>query len=66
MQYSALLGGFAIVLENGRGGFVSASTSKFEPQVCNIYARNFDIFLTSSLVVTYYQLAYIEKCDDSN
>ena len=33
MQYSALLGGFAIVLENGRGGFLSASTSKFEPQV---------------------------------
>ena len=36
MQYSALLGGFAIVLENGRGGFLSASTAKFEPQV-NIY-----------------------------
>ncbi|CAB3979448.1 RAB6A-GEF complex partner 1-like [Paramuricea clavata] len=41
MQYSALLGGFAIVLENGRGGFLSASTSKFEPQdVLAIWARD--------------------------
>ena len=37
MQYSALLGGFAIVLENGRGGFLSASTSKFEPQVTSAF-----------------------------
>ncbi|XP_028401796.1 RAB6A-GEF complex partner protein 1-like [Dendronephthya gigantea] len=41
MQYSALLGGFAIVLRNGRGGFLSASTSKFEPQdVLAIWARD--------------------------
>ena len=46
MQYSALLGGFAIVLENGRGGFLSASTSKFEPQVSSVlYAENIKMVL---------------------
>ena len=33
MEYSPLLGGFAIVLADGRGGFLSASTARFDPQV---------------------------------
>lgn len=33
MEYSPLLGGFAVVLADGRGGFVSAETSNFEPAV---------------------------------
>ena len=41
MQYSALLGGFAIVMANGRGGFLSASNARFEPEV--IYFCNMNI-----------------------
>jgi hypothetical protein len=34
------------VLENGRGGFLSASTSKFEPQVSSVlYAENIKMVL---------------------
>mgnify|MGYP001800163633 CR=1 FL=1 len=33
MQYSPLLGGFAVVLADGRGGFLSASTASFESSV---------------------------------
>ena len=32
-QYSPLLGGFAVVLSNGRAAFITASTLKFEPMV---------------------------------
>jgi len=38
MEYSPLLGGFAVVLADGRGGFLSADTANFECSVsviCN-------------------------------
>ena len=33
MEYSPLLGGFAVVLADGRGGFLSANTANFECSV---------------------------------
>ena len=33
MEYSPLLGGFAVVLADGRGGFLSADTASFECSV---------------------------------
>jgi len=33
MEYSPLLGGFAVVLADGRGGFLSADTANFECSV---------------------------------
>ena len=32
-QYSPLIGGFAIVLSNGRSAFMTANTLKFDPAV---------------------------------
>ena len=34
-EYSPLLGGFSMVLSDGRAAFITASTLKFEPLVCN-------------------------------
>ena len=36
MEYSPLLGGFAVVLADGRGGFLSAETANFECSVSMI------------------------------
>ena len=36
MEYSPLLGGFAVVLADGRGGFLSADTASFECSVSMI------------------------------
>ena len=33
IEYSPLLGGFSIVLSDGRAAFITASTLKFEPLV---------------------------------
>ena len=33
LQYSLLLGGFAVVLSNGKAAFLTANTLKFEPTV---------------------------------
>jgi len=33
LHYSALLGGFAVVLSNGRAAFLTANSLKFEPSV---------------------------------
>ena len=33
IEYSPLLGGFAVVLSNGRPAFITATTLKFEPSV---------------------------------
>ena len=33
MEYSSLLGGFAVVLADGRGGFLSAETASFDCSV---------------------------------
>lgn len=33
MEYSPLLGGFAVVLADGRGGFLSAETANFDCSV---------------------------------
>ncbi|KXJ14756.1 Guanine nucleotide exchange factor subunit R06F6.8 [Exaiptasia diaphana] len=41
MVYSPLLGGFAVVLADGRGGFLSAETSTFEPsEMIGVWARD--------------------------
>jgi len=40
LHYSALLGGFAVVMSNGRAAFLTASSLKFEPSVsCTISAK---------------------------
>ena len=33
LHYSSLLGGFAVVLSNGRAAFLTANSLKFEPSV---------------------------------
>jgi len=33
VHYSSLLGGFAVVLSNGRAAFLTANSLKFEPSV---------------------------------
>lgn len=33
MEYSPLIGGFAIVLNDGRAAFLTASSLKFDPNV---------------------------------
>lgn len=35
LHYSSLLGGFAVVLSNGRAAFITANSLKFEPSVSN-------------------------------
>lgn len=34
IEYSPLVGGFAIVLNNGRAAFLTAQSLKFDPNVC--------------------------------
>ena len=36
-QYSPLIGGFAIVLSNGRSAFMTANTLKFDPAVSILF-----------------------------
>jgi len=36
LHYSSLLGGFAVVLSNGRAAFLTANSLKFEPSVSYI------------------------------
>ena len=36
LHYSSLLGGFAVVLSNGRAAFLTASSLKFEPSVSGV------------------------------
>ncbi|XP_048581598.1 guanine nucleotide exchange factor subunit RIC1 isoform X2 [Nematostella vectensis] len=41
MEYSPLLGGFAVVLADGRGGFLSAESANFEPsEVIGVWAKD--------------------------
>ncbi|XP_078352736.1 guanine nucleotide exchange factor subunit RIC1-like isoform X2 [Oculina patagonica] len=48
MEYSPLLGGFAVVLADGRGGFLSAETANFEcSDIIGLWARD----LTSATCV---------------
>lgn len=35
IEYSPLVGGFAIVLNDGRAAFLTASSLKFDPNVSN-------------------------------
>lgn len=35
IEYSPLVGGFAIVLNNGKAAFLTAQSLKFDPNVCN-------------------------------
>jgi len=44
LHYSSLLGGFAVVLSNGRAAFLTASSLKFEPSVSSITSwRNMNL-----------------------
>ncbi|XP_029180425.2 guanine nucleotide exchange factor subunit RIC1-like [Acropora millepora] len=59
MDYSPLLGGFAVVLADGRGGFLSAETANFDcPDIIGLWAKD----LSSATCVTinhrYRLLAY--------
>ena len=36
-QYSPLIGGFAVVLSNGKAAFITANTLKFDPSVSTKY-----------------------------
>lgn len=36
MEYSPLIGGFAITLNDGRAALLTATTLKFDPNVCAI------------------------------
>ena len=36
IEYSPLVGGFAIVLSNGKGAFLTAQSLKFDPNVSNL------------------------------
>lgn len=49
MEYSPLLGGFAVVLADGRGGFLSADTANFECSVSVICNTNVCVILDSNL-----------------
>lgn len=49
MDYSPLLGGFAVVLADGRGGFISAETANFDcSEIIGLWARD----LSSATCVT--------------
>lgn len=37
ITYSPLVGGFAIVLNDGRAAFLTASSLKFDPNVCIVF-----------------------------
>ena len=52
MEYSPLLGGFAVVLADGRGGFLSADTASFECSVSMIYSDSMWLAILNFLCVS--------------
>lgn len=50
LEYSPLVGGFAIVLSDGRAAFLTASTLKFDPNVSSrwLFTMGFTFFLIFS------------------
>lgn len=47
LEYSPLVGGFAVVLSDGRAAFLTASTLKFDPNVSYCGGNKFRILLKS-------------------
>lgn len=44
MEYSPLIGGFAITLNDGRAAYLTANSLKFDPNVCGITNIEFILF----------------------
>ncbi|XP_015368473.1 PREDICTED: guanine nucleotide exchange factor subunit Rich [Diuraphis noxia] len=59
MEYSPLVGGFGIILNDGRAALLTASSLKFDPnQVQGIWAPNIDTATCTSLNHKYRLIAY--------
>lgn len=59
LEYSPLVGGFAVVLSDGRAAFLTASTLKFDPNaVQGIWARELEDATCSAINHKYRLLAY--------
>ncbi|XP_069159265.1 guanine nucleotide exchange factor subunit Rich isoform X3 [Procambarus clarkii] len=59
LEYSPLVGGFAVVLSDGRAAFLTASTLKFDPNaVQGIWARDLDDATCAAINHKYRLLAY--------
>lgn len=61
IAYSPLVGGFAIVLNDGRAAFLTASTLRFDPNVSffkTIFSWNVNVFILNVIrtCVSYYFL----------
>lgn len=59
MEYSPLLGGFAVVLADGRGGFLSSETANFDcPDIVGLWAK--DLYSATCVAINhrYRLLAY--------
>lgn len=62
IDYSPLVGGFAVVLNDGRAAFLTASTLKFDPnQVQGIWAQNIDDATCAAVNHKYRLIAYGRK-----
>ncbi|KAK2569545.1 Guanine nucleotide exchange factor subunit RIC1 [Acropora cervicornis] len=59
MDYSPLLGGFAVVLADGRGGFLSAETANFDcPDIIGLWAKDLNSATCVTINHRYRLLAY--------
>ncbi|XP_071528782.1 guanine nucleotide exchange factor subunit Rich isoform X3 [Panulirus ornatus] len=59
LEYSPLVGGFAVVLSDGKAAFLTASTLKFDPNaVQGIWARDLDDATCAAINHKYRLLAY--------
>lgn len=59
MEYSPLLGGFAVVLADGRGGFLSAETANFEcSDIIGLWARDLSSATCVAINHRYRLIAY--------
>lgn len=55
MEYSPLIGGFAITLNDGRAAYLTANSLKFDPNVNAIYSTPIaDCFVSKSIIFTVY------------
>ncbi|XP_076060554.1 guanine nucleotide exchange factor subunit Rich isoform X2 [Oratosquilla oratoria] len=62
IEYSPLVGGFAVVLSDGRAAFLTASTLKFDPNaVQGIWARDLDDATCAAINHKYRLMAYGKK-----
>ncbi|XP_023222125.1 RAB6A-GEF complex partner protein 1-like [Centruroides sculpturatus] len=64
-EYSPLIGGFSIVLSNGKAAFITAPTLKFDPnQVVGIWAQELSTVTCTALNHRYRLIAYGLKSAD--